>query len=364
MPRKSRKLTPFGLSFLDIMASGFGAVVLLFLIIKHNIEVNVPQVPAPPDLSEEVSLLEQEIEDAKAGLEDIRDAIASVDQESAAAEHLVRRIQGQIKETESEQDTPKEQTAADEILGLKAQIQELEEKKKQFTEKTQNTGEHTRAYAGQGRRQYLTGLNLGGERILILLDVSSSMLDETLVNIIRRRNMPERRKLAGAKKWRQATAIVEWLSAHFPGAGQYQIYLFNSEVTSAVAGSEGKWLKVDDMAQFNGAVAKVMGMSPEGGTSLEKAFIAVNQLRPLPDNLFLITDGLPTQGRRQPSSDAKVSGQERLKLFNDALHQLPDNIPVNVILLPMEGDPMAAHAFWRLAIQSRGSFISPAEDWP
>jgi hypothetical protein len=37
---------------------------------------------------------------------------------------------------------------------------------------------------------------------------------------------------------------------------------------------------------------------------------------------------------------------------------------VNVILLPMEGDPMAASAFWRLAQLTRGSFLSPAEDWP
>jgi hypothetical protein len=30
----------------------------------------------------------------------------------------------------------------------------------------------------------------------------------------------------------------------------------------------------------------------------------------------------------------------------------------------MEGDPMAASAFWRLAQTTRGSLISPAEDWP
>jgi hypothetical protein len=30
----------------------------------------------------------------------------------------------------------------------------------------------------------------------------------------------------------------------------------------------------------------------------------------------------------------------------------------------MEGDPLAAAAYWRLAQLSRGSFLSPAEDWP
>jgi hypothetical protein len=30
----------------------------------------------------------------------------------------------------------------------------------------------------------------------------------------------------------------------------------------------------------------------------------------------------------------------------------------------MEGDPMAASEFWKLAITSRGSFMSLSKDWP
>ena len=33
-------------------------------------------------------------------------------------------------------------------------------------------------------------------------------------------------------------------------------------------------------------------------------------------------------------------------------------------LFPIEGDPMAASAFWKLALATRGSFMSPAKDWP
>ncbi len=39
MARKKRGFTTFNLSFLDIMSCGFGAVVLVFLIIDHSIEV-------------------------------------------------------------------------------------------------------------------------------------------------------------------------------------------------------------------------------------------------------------------------------------------------------------------------------------
>ena len=37
MARKKRGFTTFNLSFLDIMSCGFGAVVLVFLIIDHSI---------------------------------------------------------------------------------------------------------------------------------------------------------------------------------------------------------------------------------------------------------------------------------------------------------------------------------------
>ena len=60
-----------------------------------------------------------------------------------------------------------------------------------------------------------------------------------------------------------------------------------------------------------------------------------------------------------------VDGDGRMKLFQKAIGKLPAGIPVNVILLPMEGgDPMAPAAYWTLARRTGGSFLSPARDWP
>ena len=67
---------------------------------------------------------------------------------------------------------------------------------------------------------------------------------------------------------------------------------------------------------------------------------------------------------RNPSASGKVSGKQRRRLFNRAIDLLGRRIPVNVILFPMEGDPNAASAYWKLAVATRGSFLSPAEDWP
>jgi hypothetical protein len=86
-------------------------------------------------------------------------------------------------------------------------------------------------------------------------------------------------------------------------------------------------------------------------------------MNPPPDNIMLITDGLPTQGARPPSRRT-VSGRERLRHFDDALDELPRGVPVNVVLYPMEGDPLAMSAFWRLAMASRGSLMTPSTAWP
>ena len=82
-----------------------------------------------------------------------------------------------------------------------------------------------------------------------------------------------------------------------------------------------------------------------------------------PDNIFLIVDGLPTQGLNPPKSNV-VSSQERNALFVDAISLTSGNIPINVILFPMEGDPLAAASYWRLAQITSGSFLAPSEDWP
>jgi hypothetical protein len=64
------------------------------------------------------------------------------------------------------------------------------------------------------------------------------------------------------------------------------------------------------------------------------------------------------------SGTRRVSGRTRLRHYESAVRGLTGRIPINVILFPMEGDPMAASSYWRLALKSRGSFFSPSEDWP
>jgi polyhydroxyalkanoate synthesis regulator phasin len=363
MAKKKRAFTTFSLSFLDIMSCGFGAVILVFLIIDHSIEVQSKELNR--DLLSEVDLLN---EDVSAGEKDkvrLRNTLSDVSLEIVEAQGQATRINEDVSEFEALIEALKRDgyTERSDIESLKAEIQSLEEDVKKLKAAAEDTsGDSARTFIGEGNRQYLTGLNLGGKNIAILLDVSSSMLAEKLVNIIRLRNMAAnvQRK---ADKWTRALNTVDWLTAQLPVASKYQVITFNTTAGSALPKTNGKWLEVADQAQLEDVTNAIRKIVPSGGTSLIKAFNALQALSPSPDNIFLVTDGLPTQGLNPPRGN-KVSGQERLKLYREAVRQLPSGVPVNIILAPMEGDPMAASEFWQLAQVSKGAFLSPSKDWP
>jgi hypothetical protein len=181
--------------------------------------------------------------------------------------------------------------------------------------------------------------------------------------VIRLRNMPETRRMA-AGKWRRAVGTVDWLTSQLPGKAKFQAYAFNTQAKALVAGSDGKWLEAGDASALNDTLQALRKVVPQDGTSLENAFNAAAALAPRPDNIIIVTDGLPTQGAAPPAVRKTVDGEARLRLFERAIAKLPSGVPVNVILLPMEGDPLAPGAWWTLARRSNGSFLSPARDWP
>jgi hypothetical protein len=219
-----------------------------------------------------------------------------------------------------------------------------------------------RTFTGDGDRQYLTGLKVGGERILVLVDASASMLDRKIVNILRRRNMSDEIKLRSLK-WRQAVASVDWLSAQFAPESKFQIYTFNRQPKAVLEGSEGIWLEVGEGEQLDEAIRILRRTVPDEGTNIRAAYEVINSLNPPPDNVILLVDGLPTMN----SPDAErgmVTGAERLRFHYEAIGNLPPDVPVNVLLYPMEGDYFASIAYWLLAYQTGGAFMSISEDWP
>ncbi|MEP1473160.1 MAG: VWA domain-containing protein [Halieaceae bacterium] len=363
MAKKKRQFTTFNLSFLDIMSCGFGAVVLVFLIIDHSIEVEKRDLNV--DLLSEVNLLEEDVTDGEAGLVRLRNTLSELDLKMVEAQGRATRILDETREWEALiQDLENEgYTSSADVEELKAEVRSLEDEVKKLRQAAEeDSGNSARTFIGDGNRQYLTGLNLGGRHIVVLLDVSSSMLADRLVNIIRLRNMDDKLQRS-AEKWSRALNTVDWLTAQLPVNSNYQVITFNTTAAPVLKGTGNKWLEVANQVQLEQVTDKLRDIIPSGGTSLENAFVALQQLSPPPDNIFLITDGLPTQGTTAPRGPT-VSGRDRQKHYRAAVRQLPKNVPINIILAPMEGDPMAASEFWQLAQVSRGSFLSPSKDWP
>lgn len=356
--KKIRSTSTFSLSFLDIMSCGLGAAVLIFLLLKHVVDSPV-QNQDPQDLSE-INLLEEEILIGEKNLVRIRNTISDVSDETVTAQGLARKISEEIKELKSLLEEIDPDSPID-VPGLKAKLARLE-KQKEALENSVPAGNKAYEFTGEGERQYLTGIKLGGENVLILVDASSSMLDETIVNILRRRNMTEALKRQ-SEKWQRTLAIAQWIVANLPLSSDFQVLSFNEDVKPVFGTEINEWYEVGDRVSVASAVQGVGKVVPEKGTNMHKVFEVAMSMTPKPDNIFLITDGLPTQGGKG-SKSGTISGLERLRTFRSAIKTIIPGIPVNTFLLPLEGDPYAAASYWRLAIKTRGSYVTPARDWP
>ncbi len=362
-----RRSTPnvFSLAFLDAMFCGFGAVVLLYMIINHDTVSRRQDLQRALDT--ETERVRQAVLDETKRLVGLQNALLQTERERVTTEGLARQVLRRIRERREQLAEYQQDTLAsrEHIDALKADLRSLEQRLARLRAATPSPGEQgerLRAFPGEGDRQYLTGLKIGGKHILILVDASASMLAETIVNIIRLRNLPEARRLT-TEKWRRAVATVDWLSTQIPPESRFQIYTFNDAVRAVLKDSDKTWLEAGDVQRLDQAVQALRNTAPGGGTNLYQAFAAIARMQPLPDNVYLLTDSLPTQGKGPPQT-GKVSGKRRARLFEQAVAALPPRVPLNIILFPMEGDPFAASAFWKLAVYTRGSFINPSRDWP
>jgi hypothetical protein len=382
---KRRKLNVFGLAFMDCICCGFGAVILLFVMVNSRTDQPPPPEPPPvnaiiapvakpvPDVDRtaEIAGARLALQRAKARIRATATALEEMEGRRIASQDRAKRMQQEASQLQQKAaDSSERETAArDRVAGLQGDLLALEKEVEQLRAALAAAetpeppkGDASREFAGDGDRQYLTGLKVGGKRVLILLDCSASMLDHRILEIIRLRNMaPEEARKA--RKWQQAVRSTEWLLAQLPAESEFQIFGFNESAFPLIEGTAGKWLKVGDAGQLEAAVDSIRKHTPKNGTSLERALNVARALSPMPDNVILLTDGLPTIGKSR-GLRRKISADRRLSLFEQAARNWPRDIPVNVLLFPMEGDPQAASSFWMLAAATGGSFFCPAEDWP
>ncbi len=348
-----KKSEGFNLAFLDIMSCGLGAVVLVFMLVKYNVD----------DSSIETENLKQDIESLEIAKQQSEQTLREIEQalqdKQISKADLLKRLRDARAELESQSaDIAK---TAQQIEQAKSDIKGIKINKKEDVIETQQVNEE----------DYLLGLKVEGAKIAILLDSSASMTNEKLIDIIKTKSSSTKEKQQ-ASKWVRTKKTLEWLLARLPADSEVVVITYNE--TAAVLGAG--WTKAKDATSIKVILSDMNKLVPEGATNLQLGLEAARKVSP--SNLYVITDGLPTKGESRYKSlnpfascgsllgrSNTISGECRVKLFRQTLTEsAPGGMKVDVVLLPIEGDPDAINEYWSWTAATGGLLISPASNWP
>ena len=363
--KKRRAFEVFTLSFLDCICCGFGAVVLFYTIVQA--QSGIEEVRRIDQLTGEVSKLEEEVLVGTRNLVLLRNTLEKTDEDASAAAARRARVMQELKVRREQSSEYEGDTLAkrEHINKLMADVKALKEGIKRLEGGALDKGpegQKIKAFRGRGKRLYISALQVKGKRTLVLLDISASMMDEDVAKILRLRNQPEAARRS-ALKWRRALDMVEWITAQLPPNSEFQVYGFNTKTKAVQPDTTGKWLSSNDPRAINNVLTAARNITPADGTSLVNALLMMRTIEPAPDQVILITDGLPTQGSVPPARKF-INARDREKLFDDAAKTVNKDVPIDVVLLPMKGDMPAAYAYWSLARKTGGSYVIPSRDWP
>jgi hypothetical protein len=143
------------------------------------------------------------------------------------------------------------------------------------------------------------GIELTGERVVFLVDMSGSMeqLDE---------NTPS------PEKWAEVRQTLARVMRSLPKLEKFQLITFGPKHDYPL-GSPGKWLAVDPKTSPDAAAKALAEIKPRGGTNMYVAMDEAFRFRPLGlDTIYLMSDGLPNQGEGlTPAQQATLKGIDR-----------------------------------------------------
>ncbi|MCG7571874.1 VWA domain-containing protein [Pseudoalteromonas sp. CNC9-20] len=353
---KRRAEQGVNLSFLDVMACGLGAVLLILIVIKFQAYTAVPSTEIER-LQQQLTAAEQRVQTAQAQLDDMS---AQVKQAQA---------DGQISKARVEALQVIQQAAQQALAQQQALVAQLQQS---IAAAGPAKADDPVALSGSGEEQYLLGLKVEGQRIGILIDTSASMTDEQLIQVIRRKIGSVQQKQQGPK-WLRTKRVAKWLLARLPNNAQVSVISFNSS-TQVLGLRAINSAKVESSMQA--IVADIDALVPEHGTDLYTALKTMRSTLENLDALYIITDGLPTMvagapGFRETKNCKPLSGNMktidgdcRARIHQFSVAEAAPKVPTHIVLLPLEGDPLAPALYWNWANATGGLMISPAGSWP
>ena len=159
-----RRTEPSTLAFLDVMACGLGAVILILVVLKQQAPPDVPPQPEPIVSSEQ----------AEADLNNLQNALAAL----RAAENNAKADLTKQKQIVAEINAALAKTRDDLASAAKQEAtldQAITNATSRLVQQQAQTPPHAIDTVRTTQPQYLVGLKVTGAKIVILLDRSASM---------------------------------------------------------------------------------------------------------------------------------------------------------------------------------------------
>lgn len=355
MPRLKRSSEDgFNLAFLDVMACGLGAVILIFMLVDFN-DITVEPTEEKKALELELAASEQQQVELEKSMDEVNENISMETDTESETENKQQEIQSQLDDVKKA------------IASKQAIIADLENQKAAVLEKVAK--DSTIVKAGTGEQNYIVGMPVSGKQIGILIDKSASMMDIELVSILLADTLPDKEKVA-QPKWVRTKNIAKWLLSRLPQ---------QSKVTAVAYSNDAKVLGLRDVmsssltASMNSIVKDLGEIVPQGGTNLELALETLLKANPNVDSIYILTDGLPTFGKangacgkligKRKTITAECRAQVGIYALEQFVRSARQRVSINTILLPIEGDPFASSVYWAFTKQTGGKMLSPALEW-
>jgi hypothetical protein len=347
------------LAFLDVMACGLGAVILILVVLKQQAPIEA--APQPENIIS--------TEQVQADLDRLQDELDNLQAARAASQSDLQAQTDRV----AKMAVAVEQTSTD-LVATSAQTDALDQSISAATAKLASQQQAMPPDAIDTRRttqpQYIVGMKVTGKKIVILLDRSASMTARSLLQIVQYKAGPAAARRS-AEKWVNAQNAVWWLTARAPAQSKLQIASF-SDTTNF---HTDNWVNATDSAALAALKAKMAPLVPERSTNLQAAVEAA--MKAGADSIYIITDGLPTaapggQGLfgldgcgSKLFSRKQVTGKCRVSLFQRTVATATGKpVRISIVLMPLEGDPDAAPLFSKWALSKGGVMLSAAKDWP
>ena len=345
------------------MACGLGAVALMFIFVKE-----ATFSPLTESFKDEIIPLEDQIIT-------IDNLIESKEIELSNVEISIKDINFEVSEVESRTEIANNviDNLVDKNTNLNSSLEELNKKSETKYKPV--------------KKSYISGCNIEGKKIILLLDSSESMLHKELVQIIRLSVQNDSVK-QNTEKWSKAKQIFRWMVTNLPEGSQVMLATFNKDLRIY---PNNKWIDSSNKVEIEKNILYLLNQSPDHGTNLQLAFSKLSSFSSA-DNIYLITDGLPTLAIKPRSLKENIKSRSvsqelslkerriascldeplvdlqcRLNYFNafkDTYKKSFRSSKLNTILLPMKGDPLASYEYALFSKETNGCFLTSSKDWP